>query len=75
MNRTREEWSKVRVEAIFSGISDYGDANARVVMTMMLQDIEALHRELFEARALLFSYGVSTINRDPLAHITSGKVT
>lgn len=71
MNRTREEWSKVKPAAVAGG----SNAQAVNVMTMMLQDIEALHRELYEARAALFSYGASTLDRDPLAHITSGKVT
>lgn len=42
MNRTREEWQKIKPSAVAEGST----AQATHVMKMMLQDIEALHRSL-----------------------------
>jgi hypothetical protein len=44
MNRTREEWSKVKPLAVAGG----SEAQTVNVMTMMLKDIEALYRAFDE---------------------------
>lgn len=55
-------------------VSDMYFEAAEAIETLIVENT-TLKAELFAARARLFSYGVSTITRDPLAHIKGGKVT